>query len=248
MDLRLEAIRLSAGQALGAQRVCPGCGEAAGSEQFCSGCGLNLTALDRLPSRAEWTRNHLSDGAESLIEDLGDFGTVKFHAEGRMSTANAELMSTIDSWVARQVEQLAGHDAVVEVSSTPLGRHRAAMIARLTFGGAVIEQRFICEMSRVWGVARVFPSGPASAATPEGVAVLPENRWSELAYAAAPDSSGLVSLGYWTAALIPPIGVIVGLAVATRPTAAVARKGVSIIVSAIIMSFVWFLVVNSMSV
>jgi hypothetical protein len=155
-----------------------------------------------------------------------------------LSTANGELMSRIDSWVARLVADLAGQHAVVEVSSAPLGRHRASMTARLTFGGAVLEQHFTCELSRVSGVVRVFPRGSASATTVGGATVLSESRWSELAYAAEPDHSGLVSLGYWTAVLMPPIGFIVGLAVATRPTA-VARKGVSIIVIAIIMSFLW---------
>ena len=36
------------------ERVCPSCGSPAGSQAFCAACGLNLTAVPRLPSRAEW--------------------------------------------------------------------------------------------------------------------------------------------------------------------------------------------------
>src|SRR5688572_30734081 len=39
-------------------RVCPECGEPAGAQPFCAGCGVNLSQQPRLPSRAEWEREH----------------------------------------------------------------------------------------------------------------------------------------------------------------------------------------------
>jgi hypothetical protein len=35
-------------------RVCPFCGERPGAGTFCEACGRNLSALERLPTRAEW--------------------------------------------------------------------------------------------------------------------------------------------------------------------------------------------------
>jgi hypothetical protein len=35
-------------------RVCPHCGEPPGGGMFCEACGRNLSAVERLPTRAEW--------------------------------------------------------------------------------------------------------------------------------------------------------------------------------------------------
>ena len=35
-------------------RVCPYCGQAPGPGVFCAACGRNLSAVERLPTRAEW--------------------------------------------------------------------------------------------------------------------------------------------------------------------------------------------------
>ena len=35
-------------------RVCPFCGEPPGAAVFCEACGRNLSAVERLPTRAEW--------------------------------------------------------------------------------------------------------------------------------------------------------------------------------------------------
>jgi hypothetical protein len=36
------------------ERVCPFCGEPPGAGVFCAVCGRNLSAVERLPTRAEW--------------------------------------------------------------------------------------------------------------------------------------------------------------------------------------------------
>jgi hypothetical protein len=36
------------------ERVCPYCGEPPGPGVFCAACGRNLSAVERLPTRAEW--------------------------------------------------------------------------------------------------------------------------------------------------------------------------------------------------
>jgi hypothetical protein len=36
------------------ERVCPFCGEPPGAGVFCAACGRNLSAVERLPTRAEW--------------------------------------------------------------------------------------------------------------------------------------------------------------------------------------------------
>lgn len=37
-----------------AEHVCPECGTTAGSQPFCENCGLNISKLDRLPTREAW--------------------------------------------------------------------------------------------------------------------------------------------------------------------------------------------------
>src|SRR3954451_5997443 len=36
------------------ERVCPFCGEPPGAGVFCAACGRNLSAVEQLPTRAEW--------------------------------------------------------------------------------------------------------------------------------------------------------------------------------------------------
>jgi hypothetical protein len=38
--------------------VCPDCGQPPGDQTFCAGCGVNLSAVTRLPTRADWEREH----------------------------------------------------------------------------------------------------------------------------------------------------------------------------------------------
>lgn len=55
----------------------------------------------------------------------------------------------------------------------------------------------------------------------------------------------LVVLGYITAVSMPPIGLILGIVVATRPTKTNSKHGASIIVISIIASFAWILILTS---
>jgi hypothetical protein len=41
-------------------RVCPECGKPGGVTAFCGNCGLNLSAVDRLPTRKEWEAGETS--------------------------------------------------------------------------------------------------------------------------------------------------------------------------------------------
>jgi hypothetical protein len=50
-------------------RVCPFCGESPGEGVFCAACGRNLSAVERLPTRAEWERER-SVGGEAAPEDI----------------------------------------------------------------------------------------------------------------------------------------------------------------------------------
>jgi hypothetical protein len=50
-------------------RVCPFCGERPGEGAFCAACGRNLSAIERLPTRAEWEgERSLSDEAATPEE------------------------------------------------------------------------------------------------------------------------------------------------------------------------------------
>ena len=51
--------------------------------------------------------------------------------------------------------------------------------------------------------------------------------------------SGLVIVGYILAALMPGIGFILGIVVATRPDKAIAKHGVWIIVVSVVAFIVW---------
>ena len=43
--------------------MCPFCGELPGDGAFCAACGRNLTAIERLPTRAEW------EGADAVASE-----------------------------------------------------------------------------------------------------------------------------------------------------------------------------------
>src|SRR5688572_23296100 len=48
-----------------AVRVCPFCGEPPGAGVFCEACGRNLSAVERLPTRAEWADSTSSEPTAS---------------------------------------------------------------------------------------------------------------------------------------------------------------------------------------
>jgi hypothetical protein len=102
-----------------AVRVCPFCGEPPGPGTFCAACGRNLSAVERLPTRAEW---------ESRQRESADQGTTRPLAE-RCAEATAAFLAalhgagdpgatstpvagrsflrtrTVDGWVVRPVER-----------------------------------------------------------------------------------------------------------------------------------------------
>jgi hypothetical protein len=45
------------------ERVCPFCGEPPGPGVFCAACGRNLSAVEQLPTRAQWRAEHESTTA-----------------------------------------------------------------------------------------------------------------------------------------------------------------------------------------
>ena len=51
------------------ERVCPFCGEPPGAGVFCAACGRNLSAVERLPTRAEWEAGAEGKGAPPAIDD-----------------------------------------------------------------------------------------------------------------------------------------------------------------------------------
>jgi hypothetical protein len=58
-------------------------------------------------------------------------------------------------------------------------------------------------------------------------------------------SDRLVVLGYLTAIAIPPLGVILGVVIAVRPTRVNSSHGAGIIVLGIVACILWFLILAS---
>jgi hypothetical protein len=56
------------------ERVCPFCGEPPGAGVFCAACGRNLSAVERLPTRAEWEASGAApaDAAEPVAAEPVD--------------------------------------------------------------------------------------------------------------------------------------------------------------------------------
>jgi hypothetical protein len=48
------------------ERVCPFCGELPGTGVFCAACGRNLSAVEQLPTRAEWQAEHQTAAATAV--------------------------------------------------------------------------------------------------------------------------------------------------------------------------------------
>jgi hypothetical protein len=103
-------------------RVCPYCGEPPGPGVFCAACGRNLSAIDRLPTRAEWEAQADSqDAAQRPPEDPASIAArlsaaVARFLESMQAGGNAGLTTmptserrafrrqpTIPGWVVRPV-------------------------------------------------------------------------------------------------------------------------------------------------
>jgi hypothetical protein len=95
-------------------RVCPHCGEPPGTGVFCAACGRNLSALERLPTRAEWEAQRRDDDSPpraepgpasvtAFLESMraaGDPGLTKLPTSQRKAFGR---QPRIEGWVVRPV-------------------------------------------------------------------------------------------------------------------------------------------------
>jgi hypothetical protein len=105
----------------GHTRVCPFCGDQPGVGVFCAVCGRNLSAVEQLPTRAEWEAGASSPAAAatdarplverctqataaflSAMHAAGDPGTVKRPMSGGSGFRRPR---EIDVWVVRAVHR-----------------------------------------------------------------------------------------------------------------------------------------------
>jgi hypothetical protein len=95
-------------------RVCPHCGEPPGQGVFCEACGRNLSAVERLPTRADWEAQRTKDNPAPLAERcataLASFLTSMRAAgdPGRTSLPAAQRRAfgrqpKIEGWLVRPV-------------------------------------------------------------------------------------------------------------------------------------------------
>jgi hypothetical protein len=96
-------------------RVCPFCGERPGAGVFCESCGRNLSAVERLPTRAEWASASGEDSRpleERCAEATSTF-LAAMHAAGDPGAAKlpvsggSGLFRTrhVQAWVVRPVQR-----------------------------------------------------------------------------------------------------------------------------------------------
>ena len=99
----------------GEARVCPHCGEPPGEGVFCAACGRNLSAVERLPTRAEFEVSNVQDDrpladrcAEATASFLaamhaaGDPGTTKTKMSGGSGFRRAKH---VHGWTVRPVDR-----------------------------------------------------------------------------------------------------------------------------------------------
>ena len=72
-------------------RVCPICGEPPGDGVFCAACGRNLTAVDRLPTRAEWEAAGEAGADVGAVDAAGGGGAGAGDAAAEAPPDAAEL-------------------------------------------------------------------------------------------------------------------------------------------------------------
>jgi hypothetical protein len=95
-------------------RVCPYCGEQPGSGVFCAACGRNLSAVERLPTRADWETQRRDEDSRQLaaprptsvsafLESMhaaGDPGITKLPTSQRRAFGR---QPQIEGWIVRPV-------------------------------------------------------------------------------------------------------------------------------------------------
>lgn len=69
--------------------------------------------------------------------------------------------------------------------------------------------------------------------------------YSNPGYAPAQGTSGLVVVGYVMAAVIPLVGFILGIVIATRPDPNTSKHGVWVIVVSVVAAIVWYAIWSS---
>jgi hypothetical protein len=141
------------------ERVCPFCGEPPGVGVFCAACGRNLSAVEQLPTRAEWqdAQPPASGDDRPLAERCAE-ATAAFlaamHAAGDPGTSDTPITGksgffrtpTARGWILRAVSR--DPDAELE----ELRRYEPGLV--LTVDGAF--HRLDSEV-RGWGT-RDFPT------------------------------------------------------------------------------------------
>jgi hypothetical protein len=96
-------------------RVCPHCGEPPGEGVFCVACGRNLSAIDRLPTRAEWEIAGTQDDrplADRCAEATAAF-LAAMHAAGDPGVTKTAMSGgsglrrpkQVHGWVVRAVDR-----------------------------------------------------------------------------------------------------------------------------------------------
>ncbi|MBI5105066.1 MAG: hypothetical protein HZB46_08805 [Solirubrobacterales bacterium] len=99
-------------------RVCPHCGEPPGSGVFCAACGRNLSAVERLPTRAAWEAEHAGPAPSGLpVEERCGAATAAFleamRAAGnpgteRLQAPRRRLLGRtpgVTGWIVRPVDR-----------------------------------------------------------------------------------------------------------------------------------------------
>lgn len=77
------------------ERVCPECGAPGPSGSFCSNCGLNLSAVERLPTREEWQHAKAAPAATARPAPLTQASA---HRQPREAVRNPAV--AVGAWVA----------------------------------------------------------------------------------------------------------------------------------------------------
>jgi hypothetical protein len=95
-------------------RVCPNCGNPPGAGVFCESCGRNLSAVERLPTRAEWERDH-AVAAEPPSPQRSAAAVAAFleamRAAGNPGTTKIPIAGSgfrtrhVEAWIVRPVER-----------------------------------------------------------------------------------------------------------------------------------------------
>jgi hypothetical protein len=125
-------------------RVCPDCGSPAGGHAFCESCGLNLSRVQRFPTRTEWQRatearlNLEAHAVASAIESLERLTPLPPPAGSIVQTASDSISRAV---VAALGSRPAANAVTVDLDS-PGGVPMGARVRVVVGEGTTVEQRF----------------------------------------------------------------------------------------------------------